>query len=330
MHLLDAMRRLVRGGKWIANNVSSGGRVWVGQEGVFIDWPVAAGDIANLLARDNFAGIPKDPDTLADLLVSANLLQNNQRGGRYWTIALPGTFEAKDGMVKLRDGNVIFPQGFDFDPYRNVQLTLNAASPSAASAASSPPHQHSPKPASQPAPMKEQTSAAPTKPTGNLSGAASAATHHGNAPSVKTAEEHVSVTPPTSKKEQTEPEKKAGQSASSEHPSTASAPDRQPKKPKRQQPKPQSPAEPEGAGEDESENPAPPGIESSVGEGEDLGAETGPTAVKLLGSLKKGNAWLLNEVMNAYPVLCGQRDRRPPHARHSAVFRQHARSELGS
>ena len=72
------------------------------------------------------------------------------------------------------------------------------------------------------------------------------------------------------------------------------------KKPKRQQPKPQSPAEPEGAGEDESENPAPPGIESSVGEGEDLGAETGPTAVKLLGSLKKGNAWLLNEVMNAY------------------------------
>jgi conjugal transfer pilus assembly protein TraI len=26
MHLLDAMRRLVRGGKWIANNVSSGGR----------------------------------------------------------------------------------------------------------------------------------------------------------------------------------------------------------------------------------------------------------------------------------------------------------------
>ena len=300
MHLLDAMRRLVRGGKWIANNVASGGRVWVGQEGVFVDWPVAAGDIANLLARDNFAGIPKDPDTLADLLVSANLLQNNQRGGRYWTIALPGTFEAKDGMVKLRDGNVIFPQGFDFDPYRNVQLTLNAPSPSAASAASSAPQQPSPKPTSQPAPMKEQSSAAPTKPTGNQSGASSAAFHNGNAPGVKNAGEHASAPPPAPKKGLAEPEKKTDQSTRSEQQSTASAPDWQPKKPKKQQPKPQSSAELEGAGEEESENPAPPGIESSVGEGESLGTETGPTAVKLLGSLKKGNAWLLNEVMNAY------------------------------
>jgi conjugal transfer pilus assembly protein TraI len=120
-HLVDAMRRLVRGGKWIANNIPSGGRVWVGQEGVFIDWSSAAGDISNLLARDQFAGIPKDPDTLADLLVSANLLELNNRGGRYWTIALPGTLEAKDGMVKIKQGEVIFPQGFDLEPFKNVR-----------------------------------------------------------------------------------------------------------------------------------------------------------------------------------------------------------------
>ena len=32
--------------------------------------------------------------------------------------------EAKEGLVKLREGEVIFPQGFDFEPYKNVQLTL--------------------------------------------------------------------------------------------------------------------------------------------------------------------------------------------------------------
>ena len=124
MHLLDAMRRLVRSGKWIANNETSGGRVWVGQEGVFIDWSVAASDIANLLAKDSFAGVPKDPDTLADLLVSANLLESDKKGGRYWNITLPGTFEAKEGMVKLREGTVIFPQGYDLSAFANVVLIL--------------------------------------------------------------------------------------------------------------------------------------------------------------------------------------------------------------
>ena len=128
MHLVDAMRRLVRSGKWIANNLVAGGRVWVGKEGVFIDWTPAAADIANLLARDSFAGIPQDPDTLADLLVSANLLQDNARGARYWTITLPVSYEVKEGMVKLRDGEVIFPQGFDFSPFRNVELTQSGPS----------------------------------------------------------------------------------------------------------------------------------------------------------------------------------------------------------
>jgi hypothetical protein len=126
MHLLDAMRRLVKGGQWIANNMASGGRLWVGREGVFIDWPPASKDIAKLLARDSFAGIPQDPDTLADLLVSARLLQKDVRGGRYWTITLPGSFEVKEGMVRLREGQILFPQGFDFEPYRHIRLTLPA------------------------------------------------------------------------------------------------------------------------------------------------------------------------------------------------------------
>ena len=288
MHLLDAMRRLVRGGKWIANNSSSGGRLWVGQEGVFIDWPVAAGDIANLLARDNFAGIPKDPDTLADLLVSANLLQNNQRGGRYWTIALPGTFEAKEGMVKLREGTVIFPQGFDFTPYQNVQLTLTAAAPAQQQQRET---SAGAKPKQQPASQQQATE--PSAHSGAHETAAKPAGKPSPKPSVTEPEEQAS-TPPANK-----------QQPKTEQDASASAGDKQqPRKPKKQ-PKPQQAqgTDPQSLFED-SENPAPPDTEPAAAEpaeaSADLGVEVGSTAVKLLGSLKKGNAWLLNEVMTAY------------------------------
>ena len=127
-HLIDAMRQLVRGGKWITNNQASGGRLWVGQEGVFIDWQAAAGDIATLLAKNAFAGVPQDPDTLADLLVSANLLTPTVGGDRYWSIILPGIMEAKDGMVKLRERALIFPDGFAFDAYKDIRLTLTQSS----------------------------------------------------------------------------------------------------------------------------------------------------------------------------------------------------------
>lgn len=254
MHLVDAMRRLVRGGKWIANNVASGGRVWVGQEGVFIDWPVAAGDIANLLARDSFAGIPKDPDTLADLLVSANLLQPNARGARYWTIALPGTFEAKEGMVKLREGAVIFPQGFDFEPYRNVQLTLAAAPTTQQAAKRAPPaattrSATASQPTPDPQPASSQTKASESQPE--------TATTKATEPST------------TNRKDQSRKEKQKN---------TAKAAADQPGQ-QIETTVATSPAE---------------------GSGPVLGAEVSPTAEKLLGSLRRSNAWLLNEVMTAY------------------------------
>lgn len=292
MHLLDAMRRLVRGGKWIANNVSSGGRLWVGQEGVFVDWPVGAGDIANLLARDNFAGIPKDPDTLADLLVSANLLQNNQRGGRYWTIALPGTFEAKEGLVKLREGTVIFPQGFDFSPYQNVQLTLTPATPqpqrdtnvSVTAKTKAVPTQAQPsaagdssnKPAQEAGPKPALSSTTTPQPNESEVGPKTN-NNRGNKPIVRQEKEHVDS-------------------------STDKQPARKAKTPNSKSLTPQN-NEPEPWFSD-SENPAPPDAGSEqvvrLEEGSDLGVGVGPTAVKLLGSLKKGNAWLLNEVMTAY------------------------------
>lgn len=121
-HLVDAMRRLVRGGKWVPNQ--QGGRVWIGREGIFIDWVEAAADISLLLGKDSFAGVPKDPDTLAELLVNAGLLEMNKTQQKYWTIALPVSLEARDTTVKLREGVSIFPHQFDYLPYQNVQLML--------------------------------------------------------------------------------------------------------------------------------------------------------------------------------------------------------------
>lgn len=152
LHLVDAMRRLVRGGKWIPNSIAGGGYLWVGQDGVFVDWQSGSADIANLLTRDSFAGIPRDPDTLADLLVSANLLQPTPTGGRYWTITMPSTCEAKEGLVKLREGAVIFPQGYDFGPYQNVQLTFSVQANAESKA---PPQSESPQVAAEAGPVPE-------------------------------------------------------------------------------------------------------------------------------------------------------------------------------
>ena len=293
MHLVDAMRRLVRGGKWIANNQASGGRLWLGQEGVFVDWQVAAGDIANLLAKDSFAGIPKDPDTLADLLVSANLLQPNPRGARYWTIVTPGGLEAKEGMVKLREGTVIFPQGYDFDPFKNVTLTLSAPTQTApskgamSSSASlqSPPETKvvprdapapTPKGAPQPAPKIPSAEPAPVP----------------AAPSTKQSEP-----PPPSSPPSIDPE------AAADPASTAAArpsgQDRKEQSKRDKQRNKQKASQPQSASETpkESDQDAEQKPEEAI---QVLGADVSPTAEKLLGSLKRSNAWLLSEVMAAY------------------------------
>ena len=121
-HLLDAMRRLVRSGKWAPNQ--PGGRLWIGREGTFIDWIEAASDIALLMEKDAFAGVPKDPDTLAEILVNAGMLEMNKGDERYWTIALPVSLEARDTTVKLGQGVSILPEQYDLEQFQNVQLTL--------------------------------------------------------------------------------------------------------------------------------------------------------------------------------------------------------------
>lgn len=129
-HLIDAMRRLIRTGTWACNH--KGMRLWVGTDGTFIEWHPGAQDVFNLLARDAFAGVPRDPDTLADMLCNAGVFERNKGGGKYWTITLPGTAELVETAVKLKHHDLILPSGFDFAALAKVTLTLEAGAAPAA------------------------------------------------------------------------------------------------------------------------------------------------------------------------------------------------------
>lgn len=124
-HLIDAMRRLIKGGQWTVN--TKGARVWIGTDGVFIVWSAGAKDIAALLTSDTFVGLPQDPDTIADILIEANVLVRGQNGSRYWTITLPETGALIDNAVRLANESLIFPLRFDIAALRTGALTATRA-----------------------------------------------------------------------------------------------------------------------------------------------------------------------------------------------------------
>ena len=96
-YIFDALRRLVKSGKWKIN--VAGGKVWVLQQGVFVIWkPVQ--DIIDLLAQDKTPGVPRDPDTLADILIERGFAHScaiSEKGDqavyRYWRV-LPDALKA--------------------------------------------------------------------------------------------------------------------------------------------------------------------------------------------------------------------------------------------
>ncbi|WP_445368801.1 MobH family relaxase [Methylomonas sp. BW4-1] len=85
-YLCDAMRRLVKSGQWLANE--KGARIWRFQDGLHIVWRSAVKDMLALLDKDHIPGIPRDEDTLADILIERGLAipKTLPNGGRfrYW------------------------------------------------------------------------------------------------------------------------------------------------------------------------------------------------------------------------------------------------------
>jgi conjugal transfer pilus assembly protein TraI len=111
-HLLDASRRLLGNGTWTVNK--KGSRVWVTEAGVFIVWKAAAEDIVHLLSEDRVPGIPRDKDTLADLLLDRDLATPNgeddpEHPKRYWSLS-PAVLEGRNGPLWLQCLKITDPQ----------------------------------------------------------------------------------------------------------------------------------------------------------------------------------------------------------------------------
>ncbi|ATW30894.1 conjugal transfer protein TraI (plasmid) [Candidatus Williamhamiltonella defendens] len=103
-YVFDAIRRLVKTGKWKVNQ--PGAKVWHLNQGIFIAWK-HLGDLYDLISHDKIPGIPRDPDTLADILIERGFAIPNtvQEKGerayyRYWKV-LPEMLQETAGSVKI-------------------------------------------------------------------------------------------------------------------------------------------------------------------------------------------------------------------------------------
>lgn len=105
-HLVDALRQLVRSHPaWRPNTDKS--RLWYGRDGAFLVWPGAAADLRMLLASQSLAGLPRESDTLQDILLAAGVFISRPDGQALWPIHPPG---GKPGLeaVKLASPALLF------------------------------------------------------------------------------------------------------------------------------------------------------------------------------------------------------------------------------
>jgi hypothetical protein len=108
-YLFDAMRRLVKSGQWTVNE--KGARLWRFEDGLHIVWRAGAQDIVSLLAKDKVPGIPRDEDTLADILVERGLAIPKSwpdgRQYRYWQMQ-PEGLDNSLYLLRLKSAELIF------------------------------------------------------------------------------------------------------------------------------------------------------------------------------------------------------------------------------
>jgi hypothetical protein len=85
--LIDAMRHLVQKKRWVPNDEN--GRIWHGQDGVFLVWPLAANDMQVQLKSAECPFIPSTQEILADILLDAEIIEKNRLGGYLFDIGVP-------------------------------------------------------------------------------------------------------------------------------------------------------------------------------------------------------------------------------------------------
>ncbi|MGL5390156.1 MAG: MobH family relaxase, partial [Shewanella sp.] len=113
-YLLDAMRRLLASSQWLVNQRDA--RVWIRKSNqsthLYLVWKSAAKDIIELLAKDKIPGIPRDPDTLADILIERGLATKSASNERYESLAPEGLIkDAKPiwlSMLHMTEAELLF------------------------------------------------------------------------------------------------------------------------------------------------------------------------------------------------------------------------------
>ena len=139
-YLVDAMRQLVRSTRWQIN--TGGHRLWMLPDGLYIVWPEGCEDVIDVLRQDKIPGIPRDPDTVADILIDRGLALAQDAAGRrrYWRKApAPLAREGKPvtlTMLRLADPETIV--AFPPPPVALVPEPAGATTPPVASQPTAP------------------------------------------------------------------------------------------------------------------------------------------------------------------------------------------------
>jgi conjugal transfer pilus assembly protein TraI len=127
-YLVDAMRRLVASGKWEVNAPKA--RLWFGTDGLFLIWPNSAADIVAMLQRDQLPGIPKSPETIADILLASGVIDSTADGGLLWTIRPPES-EKEFDAVRLASATILLSAHTTSVEPLKTTLVSSGASPAA-------------------------------------------------------------------------------------------------------------------------------------------------------------------------------------------------------
>lgn len=133
--LLEALRALCRE-KWTLN--TPGGRLWFTEDGVFLVWKAAANDVIVRMRAEGITGLPRDPDTLAELLLAHGVFAPNpllNAGLRHYYKLIPqmrGVPKQGLEVVKIADTQLL---GLQLDGVDQIAAELLGAPPARAATA---------------------------------------------------------------------------------------------------------------------------------------------------------------------------------------------------
>lgn len=107
--VFDALRRLVN----ISKINEPGAMIWRLEQGVFLAWNQIVPEIHNLIEKDKIPGVPRNPDTLADILIERGFAvpfqeSTETKPARYWRIYPEAIKGVPLNCLRLDDLELIF------------------------------------------------------------------------------------------------------------------------------------------------------------------------------------------------------------------------------